>query len=215
MAAGMGRRGRTSLWPSQPGQLCPLPGTDLQPLTPRCRGPPWPCLSGERQALCSPGLVGPPSQGGPGAQGTPTRARMRLHASRQRTPSLPPQGAPGSRLCLTWPPCFPAGPCGASWLYGVAGGPVNLLTYSPTSACEGASSSSGTLSSCSSLGTISSLCLWPKASVPDYSTSFTLWSLTTHGSLEPACVETVQLILPVQLPGPLTEGWLHYIIHDV
>lgn len=127
MAAGMGRRGRTSLWPSQPGQLCPLPGTDLQPLTPRCRGPPWPCLSGERQALCSPGLVGPPSQGGPGAQGTPTRARMRLHASRQRTPSLPPQGAPGSRLCLTWPPCFPAGPCGASWLYGVAGGPVNLL----------------------------------------------------------------------------------------
>ena len=91
----------------------------------------------------------------------------------------------------------------------------HLRTYSPSGACEGASSSSGTLSSCSSLGTISSLCLWPKASAPDYSTSLTLWSLTTHGSLEPVCVETIRLTMPVQLPGPLTEGWLHYIIHDV
>ena len=113
---------------SQPGQLCPLPGTNLQPLTPWCRGPPWPRLSGERQALSSSELMGPPSQGGAGAQGTPTRARMGLHASRQSTPLSLPRALRAPVWVSLGLLDSPRGlVVGASWLYGVAGGPLNLL----------------------------------------------------------------------------------------
>lgn len=46
----------------------------------------------------------------------------------------------------------------------------NLLFFFPISACEAASSSPGTSSICSSLGTMTSSCSWSKAPVPDHST---------------------------------------------
>lgn len=86
----------------------------------------------------------------------------------------------------------------------------NFFFFFPISACEAASSSPGTNSICSSLGTITTLCSWSKAPVPDDFTPLTLLSHTVHGSLEPVYTETTQFTLPVCFPGALTKATLYY-----
>lgn len=68
----------------------PLPGTNFRPVTVTawCRGAPLPGLSGKCQALSSPALMGPLSQG---------REGPRAAHSQGRAP-LPPQGALGSHV---------------------------------------------------------------------------------------------------------------------
>ena len=86
--------GGTSPWPSQLGQLHPVPGTDLQSVAPGT-GVLFGLAFWGRLGSQLPRADGSPSQASAGAQGTPTRARTGPHAS------LPPQEASGS--LWVWP----------------------------------------------------------------------------------------------------------------